>query len=343
MSAVEYNLDYYTSDKGIFVANRTKSFGNTRMLLPRNSLINGKELQETHSVGWYFVEGESIVLSLEIKESDKRELVGYELTDPSLEVKDKIKPFFAKEEVNPYWCEVKEEEVWTNYDNLRVLYNPVYKIIEGVYQSHPVNAKLLGSIEGDIGKPLTTTFSIPKENSWGRDVTSVKISSIAHYSEIDQILVPDFAIHQRPCFLTSKDSYNIVRTFIKDNIDPKQAAITSDYDFCFAVKKKVAVKPWINKKEVLTSKGKSYRKPKYKQETIEHKLVEVFEMTSEENSYKGYTPIKGFKGESLEDLVENINRYLDELINFINSPVSECGHCEGTGHIINKDVPNYVG
>jgi hypothetical protein len=60
---------------------------------------------------------------------------------------------------------------------------------------------------------------------------------------LERMLTPEFALHERPCSITSKQTYDIVRYYVKENIDPKQAEVTSDYDFCFTVKKKVAIKP----------------------------------------------------------------------------------------------------
>jgi hypothetical protein len=80
--------------------------------------------------------------------------------------------------------------------------------------------------------------------------------------------------------------------------------------------------------------GKSYARPKIHERTVEYKLVEIFEMTHDERGYQGYTPISGFKGDSLVDLVENVKLFLDELMFHINSPVKECEHCGGTGHIL---------
>ena len=41
----------------------------------------------------------------------------------------------------------------------------------------------------------------------------------------------------RRCRLTSQESFDIIRWYIKRNIDPKAAEMTSDYDFCLTVKK----------------------------------------------------------------------------------------------------------
>ena len=164
----------------------------------------------------------------------------------------------------------------------------------------------------------------------------IDLSSVVRYDELEEMLTPEFLLCIRPCCLTSKQSYVIIRQYVKDNINSKMAVITSDYNFCFTVKKKINIKPLTQTWEEKKKNGKSYARPRVHSKKIEYTQKEVFEMTNNEDNYKGYTVIPGFKGASLADLAENIKLYLDELIHFINSPVSECEHCNGTGHIIEK-------
>lgn len=330
-------LDYYITNKGIIVANRHFNYGSVRSKLNPTSKINGKSLESTHSPCWYFVEGEEEIVSYEIKSHDTRILVKYTLKDEGMFLEGKIPKEFRPDEVREYYCEEQECMEWEFYSSLRTLYTPVYETIEGEWEECEFEARCLGKVDGDITAPVTAEFKVIKSSGWDNEVESVDISKIVHYSELDTILTPEFAIHNKPCSLSSKQTYNIVRTFLKDNIDPKQAQITSDFDFCFTVKKKVGVKPWVHRTEEKKANGKSYARPRIKTQTVEHKLVEVFEMTNTEENYKGYTPIKGFSGESLEDLVENIKAYLQELLDVINRPVSECKVCNGTGHIIDND------
>ena len=69
-------------------------------------------------------------------------------------------------------------------------------------------------------------------------------------------------------------------------------------------------------------------------------MVEIFEMTPPSSLYRGYTPMKGWVAESLEDMKEQIRSYLEELMDVINTPVAECEHCGGTGHIIKRVETN---
>jgi len=329
-------LTYYKTNKGLLVANAAMNYGTVRSTLRTNALINNKPLLPTFSDVWYLVEDETEITSYKEKESDKNELSHYILEDADMEIEGKI-PFRLKpEEVQQYWDEDDECNYWKNYSSIQSLYKPVYNKVVGGYEPVEFEAECKGEVQGDITQPVTTTFKIKKQDTW-KDVNQVvQIDKIVHYGELDKILTPEFAIHTKPCALTAKQTYDIIRTFVKDNIDPKQAIITSDYDFCFTVKKKVALKPWVKNTEVKKANGKSYRSPKFKTQTVDHKQVELFEMCHEAKGYQSYTPIKGFSGSSLEDLVDTVKNYLQDLIDYINMPVAECQHCGGTGHVITK-------
>jgi len=180
-------------------------------------------------------------------------------------------------------------------------------------------------------------FSFPESSDYnGKNIKYVTNKSVK-YQGIDQIIFPDLLLPSRPQALTSKDSYQIVRKHIKDNIDPKWARITFDYDFCFTVKKRVPLaKPYSVRSEVKTAKGRSYRNPKFNTREIKETEIPIFEMTHAGENYKGYTPIPAFKGDNEEDLKNNIEMYLAELMENINAPMFPCDCCGGTGYINKK-------
>jgi hypothetical protein len=120
-------------------------------------------------------------------------------------------------------------------------------------------------------------------------------------------MVPEAAWHLAPCSLSSEITYRIISSYAKNHIDPKQAQVTSDYDFCFTVQEKVRVVPYKHTYEVFQW-GKR-RRPKSATETGEYKLHLLFEMTHDKEKYKGYTVVEGFKGENLADLAETIDTY----------------------------------
>lgn len=243
----------------------------------------------------------------------------------------KQKKVFLKydEDCDPYWNE---------YESLRSLYYEVFHKPKSYLKDVEFEAECLGELNLEKAEcSVNDKYSVLVDDDWKhKGVKDVDLSSIVRYSELEAMLTPEFLLHTRPCSLTSKQSYNIVRQYIRDHIVSSRAEITSDYNFCFTVKKKIRVKPYTHTWEEKKTNGRSYARPRIHSKNVEHKSVQLFEMTSDSDRYKGYTVLPGFRGESLDDLAENIKLYLGELMSYINEPVAECEHCNGTGHIIKE-------
>jgi hypothetical protein len=160
---------------------------------------------------------------------------------------------------------------------------------------------------------------------------------------LDKILFPEPIVSMKPCKLSSEDSYKIIREYVKSNINPKAAIITSDYDFCFTVKKRVPLaKPYESSYEITTKTGRSYKPARYNKRYHSVKEVEFFEMTHSPYNYRGYTPIEGFYGTSESDLKNNIDKYLNELMDAINEPLKECECCNGIGVVKGDEAPRVL-
>jgi hypothetical protein len=163
-------------------------------------------------------------------------------------------------------------------------------------------------------------------------------NSRIEHQVLDKIIFPTILLHETPCRLSSEDTYNLIRNYIKLNINPKYAKVTSDYNFCFEVAKIVGItKPF----EQTYTKHPGYnrrRKPIVETRLVSSREVKVFEMTSEKDKYNGYTPIKGFVANNETELKEQIDAYLKELIDYINEPLIDCPHCQGKGVMLNSNV-----
>jgi len=157
------------------------------------------------------------------------------------------------------------------------------------------------------------------------------------YQLIDQIELPPILLPLKPCALSSKLSYQIIRDYVCAHIDGRYAKITSNYDFCFTVKKSIKLNEPVAY-QVDINWGHKRRKPKYETRYQLDREVEIFEMTHDEDRYREYTVLHGFTGISLEDLKNNIQSYLKNLIEKINEPVVDCPHCNGRGVIIGEKI-----
>ncbi|HBB0230353.1 TPA: hypothetical protein J1716_002485 [Escherichia coli] len=159
----------------------------------------------------------------------------------------------------------------------------------------------------------------------------VKNINVKH-SLVDCIIIPEPLRANSPCEISSKEMYDIVRQHVKDNIDNKLARITSDYAFCFTVKKIIPLlKPHTYSYQDIFARTKKQRaKLHFKTDTA--KEIEIFQMTHDQENYKGYTAIKGFKANNEWELKEMIDNFLTTLMDTIHAPIEQCSCCGGTGY-----------
>jgi hypothetical protein len=328
---------YYKVKGGMYLASSEVGYS-SRVILPiKDHQYNGNELQTTHHKAWFYLPITELT-SVQKKVYPPKKLVGFTLIDSDIK-SDKIPEFLPIDSVKQEYNNDMEEYVWTEpaYANLKGLYKYEYEEQESYIESVEFTAECLGELTLEKAEcSVSDSYSVQVDSTWrSKGIKQIDLSSVATWSELEQMLTPEFLLYTRPCSLTSKQSYEIVRQYVKENIDPKQAVVTSDYNFCFTVQKKIAIKPYAHKSEIKKANGKSYAKPKVTSKTVERKSVQIFGMTNDEDKYSGYTVVQGFKGDSLEDLAENVRLYLEELMSHINTPVKQCECCNGTGHIIN--------
>lgn len=286
-------------------------------------LYDGKKPETTHHIEWIKVD------KIPTKISHFEIIPGIRtwiLKDVSLQ-SDKIPKTLI--DVLDYEGEWKEE-----YSHLQSLYTPLQSNNEQkeIFDEFEIVQKLKINEEIDfvgLKIPAITKFDF-KEKIYIVTEKDLK------YSLLDEITIPTLLLHKRPCKISSKQSYDIVRQYVKENIDSKYAAITSDYDFCFTVKKKIELfTPEKYKLDVSPIKA---RKPRYETRYRKAREYEIFEMTYSPENYKGYTPIKEFEGEDLKDLKDNIEVFCKNLIDKINEPLKDCPHCKGYGVILDSEI-----
>lgn len=186
----------------------------------------------------------------------------------------------------------------------------------------------------EIAAPPEMNYSVQK-TKWAHEGTTLLKNDAVKHQIIDRIICPSILIQNKPCSFSSKQVYDILRQYIKENINPKVAHITSDYNFCFTVKKLIGLtKPIEHRSEILNSKGRSYKNPKFKYNYVKAREIEVFEMTHQEDNYKGYTVINGISANNEYELKEKVDKLCEDTISLINEPLVECPHCQGYGVIL---------
>ena len=227
-----------------------------------------------------------------------------------------------------------DEWVLNGMSGIHGLYNAVMTEPSESYVD--IDFEVVDMGEYDIKEPNSIQnrkIETIRNDTWDK-VATVDLSSIVSYEDIVEMITPEFALQQAPCFLTSKQVYGITRNYILKNINLREATITSNYDFCFAVSKLIHTKPYMATEIYAT--GKSL-KTKTRNVTKDTKKIPVFEMTwagyKGKGGYDGYTCIPEIHGKNIEDLHDTLTTFLEGIIEKINTPVKECECCGGIGFV----------
>jgi len=288
--------------------------------LPASSskFINGEKLLPTFNKNWSKVNTKPKTLT--------------ETSNKVVERVWKLKPLISDFSQLPKTLE------YFDYDDMETRY-PDY---EGFYESFTTYGEGIKEVEVQFVKiaevnlvPGIVPFSYQTKDPFPITEKSVK------YPLVSTITVPDILLPETPCFLSSRETYEIIRNFVKKNIDPKAAQVTSDYDFCFEVSKLVELhEPESYQVDLNWNRKKA--KPKYETRFRTDRKVKCFSMTHDERNYEGksngFPVIEGFSANSQKELKEKIDNYLKELIENINKPLVECPCCKGLGVVENQDL-----
>lgn len=323
-------------EEGLYVSKRHREYHH--LIYFTNERFNQKEnvVLSTWKDNWYLLKGEFEISSYQVRKTGDKVNFRWELIDKE-DNQLKLPEVISLEESFEY-CSDYDYYIGTEclYYKYRSLYKRTFDCLPDYWVDVEFNVSMNGVVSvSDVDNYQTMKVSLHGETKLYGDSEqlNVDLSNIVKYSDIEEMLTPPLAIHNRPCELTSKQTYRLIRHYVKENINHNYGVITSDYDFCFTVKKRIPIKPYVISTEIKRDNGKSYRPPRFKHHEEKYKTWDLFEMTNAEDRYKGYTVIQGFKGDSLSDLYNNIKTFLDDLMNHINAPLIECEHCNGYGHI----------
>lgn len=186
----------------------------------------------------------------------------------------------------------------------------------------------------EIKEPIKLSYPVQR-TKWASDGLTDITNKSVHHQLIDRIIFPEILLHDTPCELSSSQVYEIVRQHIKQYMNYDVAEITSDYNFCFTVKKKITLAdPYTHQTEIKKNNGCSYKNPRYNKRYVSIRSVEVFEMTHSPENYKGYTPIQSIQANNEEELKEKVDELCKNIVNMINEPLIDCSHCKGQGVIL---------
>lgn len=219
---------------------------------------------------------------------------------------------------------------WENYDDIRPLYKEIREYDDPEITELEFELNLVSEVD-ELPRYEDFKFSGGQGSysrySGGYNEITITANNVLYYL-INKIAVPDILHGHTPCQLSKKDSFLIVREWIKSHIDTTYARLTSDYDFTLTVAK---VLPNVVREEYQVDvKTSRQRKPRFQTRYRDNHLIKDF-FTLGDGSARYDKKTVRFEGNNLQDLHDNIQAYLDDLMEQINSPIGLCQTCNGNG------------
>jgi hypothetical protein len=281
----------------------------------RGYLFDGKRPETTFDKAWVYLE--TIPTKCQKIIPENRVTIGY-----------KLKPEFGETEATPREVLVEFMTGDSPGSGYWALYDAIEETTPEHYEDTEFAITVLASVENfDMLRGFAYTVrhgQYPNTNP-----KYIINADYAQHQIIDKIVFPSILLPTRPCKLSSYESYQIIRNHIKDNIDGKYAEITSDFDFCLTVSKRITLtEPLSYVQDVSMTK-----KPKLVTRYQHRRQVKVYEIAPVRNGevYKGYPACPEFEGANYRELEVNIKSYCDEIIAEINKPLVDCPCCAGAG------------
>lgn len=308
------------TNKGCFITDCTATGGydyDYHRTSLKDLLFDGKKPTDTYCRHWYYIEQYPTSIQKEMPGEyiNKR----YELKDETL-ASDKMPKIIPYEEVDGY-----------NWELIDSLYSYEHDQAPSYLADVSCDIQVLCEIDNYNFPPKLEYNAVHRKN-WSDEQYTITNASV-HHQMLDKIIFPAVLLHNKPCKFSSVQMYNITRQYILDHIDNSVAKVTSNYDFCFTVKKLI---PLIEP-ETITYHNFFARtkRERNKVHTTVKKFneVEIFEMTHDQRRYDNYTVIPEMYANSEAELKEKVDTWLEGLMKIINEPLCQCPHCQGTGYV----------
>lgn len=308
------------TDKGCFISDCFATSGydyNYHKSIIERLLFNRKSPTFTYYPNWYYIEEYPTLIQ---KEKDGNIInQRYELRDKSL-VSNKIPEIIFYEEKENY-----------SYDLIENLYSYKYDREPKYLEEYPCEIQVVCEVDNFTFPPQIEYEGIRKHD-FSDKLYTIKNVDVQHQM-LDKMIFPAVLLHESPCKFTSKQMYDITRQYILEHINNSVAKITSNYDFCFTVKKIIPlIEPETIHYQNVFARTKRERN-KIHTTIKKYDEKEIFEMTYSPENYRGYSAIPEMCANSEIELKEKVDKWLSDLIEIINKPLCQCPECNGTGYI----------
>lgn len=279
--------------------------------------FDGKLPQKTYHKNWLSISQYPTCIEQKITNNITNER--YEINDEDL-ISKKLPEIILYDNRDDYDYEIREKFYTHKYDEL-----------PDMFEFISTEFDIILEVDNFKEAPLINFGAIHRHN-FSESPYTIKNIDVKHQI-LDKIIFPACLLHSRPCSLSSKQVYDITRQYVLENINTSKAKITSNYDFCFEVNKIIPlIEPETISYYNFSARTKKARE-KIHFKRKECKEVKIFQMTHDQDNYRGYTAISAIFGDSEEDLKDKVEDWLQALINIINSPLELCPHCAGTGYL----------
>ena len=308
------------TDKGCFISDCKATSGyDYQYHHPKidKMLFDGKQPTGTYYPNWFYIEQYPATIQREVTGAYVNQR--YELIDKTLE-SEKMPAVIAYEAAEQH-----------NGAMIDSLYKYAYDLEPNYLEDVDCDIQVVCEID-NYNFPPKFEYSAVAKIGWDERQYMIKNADVQHQL-IDKMIFPAVLLHERPCKFTSKQMYDLTRQYILEHIDNSVAKITSNYNFCFEVKKLIPlIEPETITYQNIFARTKKERTKihttikKYEEKTI-------FEMTHEQEKYKGYSVIPEMYANSEAELKEKVDTWLEGLMEIINKPLCQCPHCQGSGYI----------
>lgn len=324
MGAIKFKVVVFND--GCFIANAESYVYVSHSHYVANLFFDGVKAQPSCKKDWYKLDKVPTTISQQgyVKTINHR----YELKET---VTFDLPKVYSRDEFAYY---PNDGEGWVarpEFEDVFSLYKENWDVEPAQLEDIKFHLDVIAKYDCDLVEPNdVSSFNYACLEAGSYDTRTIRITDKSvEYQLINELTTPDMFIDNTPCCLSAEHTYGIIRSYIKQHINGKWATLT-DYNFCLRVTKNImleAPQSYQFTESNLFSKRKT--KPKTVTKYRDKRTVTVFECCPK--PYEKHTVVTPFKGNSLQDLKDNIDKYLNDLITEINKPLVDCPHCKGLG------------
>jgi hypothetical protein len=288
-----------------------------KSLIP-NLLFDGMHAVKTWSHVWYKIKNYPKKVKIFVKGKTYNQ---------RYEIKNKENITEKMPAVIKYYDEQKYDE-----DVINVLYEYKHDVEDDSYEKCDVEFELICKVNGKLHF-VDFEYNAKGHKDFNDASYTVTHENIEH-PMFGKILYPEIMLSETGCSLSSKTLYEITRQYVSDHIDLNVAKIVHDEYTHFEVCKIARS----SHNDLFSMKNVFCNNNTYK--IHDEKLITVFKMTSYKFDRDNDYALDPIYAHNEQELKEKLDKWLTELMNFINTPVEMCPLCHGEGYD-EKSIKSY--